>query len=67
MDWLRTQRPELVSRYEELYRHGAYAPGEERKRLTGLVRERGTSGYRRLSRPPAQPERIPSAPQQSLF
>jgi DNA repair photolyase len=67
MDWLRTQRPELVSRYEELYRRGAYAPGEERKRLTGLVRQRGRSGYRLLPRPPAQPERAPSASQQSLF
>ena len=30
MDWLRTQRPDLVPRYEELYRRGAYAPREER-------------------------------------
>ena len=26
MEWLREQRPELVERYEELYRRGAYAP-----------------------------------------
>ncbi len=38
MEWLRTQRPELVERYEELYCHGAYAPREERERLAGLVR-----------------------------
>ena len=37
MDWLRTQRPELVSRYEELYSHGAYAPPRERERLAALV------------------------------
>ena len=33
MDWLRRQRPDLVPRYEELYRRGAYAPREERERL----------------------------------
>ncbi len=38
MEWLREQRPELVGRYEELYRRGAYAPREERARLAGLVR-----------------------------
>jgi DNA repair photolyase len=38
MDWLRSQRPDLVGRYEELYRRGAYAPKEERERLSRLVR-----------------------------
>jgi DNA repair photolyase len=38
MDWLRDQRPELVPRYEELYRDGAYAPREERERLSSMVR-----------------------------
>ncbi len=38
MEWLREQRPELVERYEALYRRGAYAPSEERARLAGLVR-----------------------------
>ena len=32
MDWLRSYRPDLVPRYEELYRRGAYAPPAERKR-----------------------------------
>jgi DNA repair photolyase len=40
MDWLRDRRPDLVPRYEKLYRRGAYAPAEERKRLAGLVRPR---------------------------
>jgi DNA repair photolyase len=40
MDWLRTRRPDLVERYEALYRSGANAPREERKRLAGLVRAR---------------------------
>jgi DNA repair photolyase len=41
MDWLRANRPELVTRYEELYRAGAYANRAERERLAGLVRARG--------------------------
>lgn len=32
-DWLRAHRPELVSRYEELYRTGAYAPESARRRI----------------------------------
>jgi DNA repair photolyase len=49
MEWLREQRPDLVERYEELYRRGAYAPREERARLAGLVRShapRESSGLR---------------------
>jgi DNA repair photolyase len=42
--WLRNKRPDLVSRYEELYARGAYLPPAERKRLTALV---GSSGRRR--------------------
>jgi DNA repair photolyase len=38
MDWLRSYRPDLVPRYEELYGRGGYAPVEERRRLMGLVR-----------------------------
>ena len=37
MDWLRSQRPDLVPRYEELYARGAYAPKAERERLSKLV------------------------------
>jgi DNA repair photolyase len=43
MDWLRAQRPDLVSRYEELYRRGAYAPREERERLSRMVRKGGSA------------------------
>jgi DNA repair photolyase len=38
MDWLRSYRPDLVPRYEELYARGAYAATAERERLVGLVR-----------------------------
>ncbi|MBA2566867.1 MAG: intein-containing Rv2578c family radical SAM protein [Thermoleophilaceae bacterium] len=48
MDWLRDRRPDLVPRYEELYRRGTYAPTDERKRLGALVRR--DNGPR--SRPP---------------
>jgi DNA repair photolyase len=46
MDWLRAQRPDLVPRYEKLYRRGAYAPREERARLSKMVRRPGMeSGF----------------------
>jgi DNA repair photolyase len=49
MDWLKSQRPDLLPRYERLYRHGAYAPREERERISRLVRRRGVpSGFRPL-------------------
>jgi DNA repair photolyase len=37
MEWLADQRPELVPRYEALYRRGAYMPVSERRRLTQLL------------------------------
>jgi DNA repair photolyase len=37
-DWLRSERPDLLARYESLYRRGAYAAPEERRRLAGLIR-----------------------------
>jgi DNA repair photolyase len=40
MSWLRSYRPDLVDRYERLYARGAYAPQEERERLSALVRGR---------------------------
>jgi DNA repair photolyase len=56
MDWLRAQRPELVARYEELYRGGAYAPREERERLSSMVRRRGAPrGFRPLRVPTREP------------
>jgi DNA repair photolyase len=37
-EWLRENRPDLIPRYEELYRRGAYMPVPERERLSGLVK-----------------------------
>ncbi|MGA9284701.1 MAG: radical SAM protein [Solirubrobacteraceae bacterium] len=71
MDWLGAQRPELVEPYTRLYRKGAYAPADERKRLAALVQGRVPgSGFRRWSRPRERDTATQSgssAPQQSLF
>jgi DNA repair photolyase len=40
-DWLRAHRPDLVPRYEQLYKRGAYAPPAERQRLQDLATPRG--------------------------
>ncbi len=37
-DWLSANRPDLVDRYRSLYRRGAYAPPDERRRLQQLAR-----------------------------
>jgi DNA repair photolyase len=37
-DWLRQYRPDLVPRYEELYRRGAYLPAKEKRRLGELTK-----------------------------
>jgi DNA repair photolyase len=78
MDWLRSQRPDLVPRYEKLYARGAYAPKAERERLSRLV-WKGKSrlaGYVRDTpnmrwrpedrREEVKPEPVP-LPQASLF
>jgi DNA repair photolyase len=76
-DWLRAHRPDLVPRYEQLYRRGAYAPPAERQRLQDLATPRGgESRPRRYMRdrdlargarkpPAAEPEPRPA--QAALF
>jgi len=44
MEWLRSYRPDLVERYERLYRGRAYAPRAEQERLSALVRGRRRAG-----------------------
>jgi DNA repair photolyase len=39
-DWLRQYRPDLLDRYERLYRDRAYLPADERRRLARLGRSR---------------------------
>jgi len=50
MQWLHEAYPELVERYEALYRRGAYAPKEERERLSNMVRRRGVRSPRGFPR-----------------
>src|SRR5271163_4190134 len=74
MDWLRSQRPDLVPRYEELYRRRAYAPREESERLARLARRGGAPGEFWRSAPAPAGETaggerasVPAAGQESLF
>jgi DNA repair photolyase len=60
MSWLAAKRPDLVSRYEKLYRGRAYAPHEERARLTALVRRRPRPGGLRAVDAPDEPDDAPA-------
>ena len=40
MDWLRSNRPDLVPRYEQLYARGAYMPGARAARDRARLRAR---------------------------
>jgi DNA repair photolyase len=40
-EWLKSYRPDLVERYEELYRRGAYVGSAERERIQALLRPKG--------------------------
>jgi DNA repair photolyase len=78
-EWLRDHRPDLVPRYQQLYRRGAYAVPEERKRLSELVkgpdltpgeRMRGRPDPASRPEPPRTGERLAQNPerrQQRLF
>jgi DNA repair photolyase len=66
MEWLRSYRPDLVPRYEELYARGAYVGKAERERISGLLRRgpgrRSVPGLRSPGRgrdPITVPERRP--------
>jgi DNA repair photolyase len=73
MDWLRAKRPDLVPRYEQLYRRGAYAPKEVRDRVAELTRSSKRNWPRRYLRDRQEMEarehaRRPVIPEQpSLF
>ena len=71
MEWLAEHRSDLLPRYRELYRRGAYAPQRERRRLAELIKgpdlapsERGRGAFLRPPDPPP-PARQPQ--QESLF
>jgi hypothetical protein len=68
MGWLGDARPDLVARYEQLYSRGAYAPSEERKRLSRMIRRRGQSRrFVHASPAQAQAPRGEQTAQQALF
>jgi DNA repair photolyase len=70
-EWLAENRSDLVDRYRELYRRGAYAPTAERRRLARLVQGPDTGPWERSGRtgsPPAEmAPRAPEPEQQVLF
>ncbi len=79
-DWLRDHRPDLLPTYERLYARGAYAPPEERQRLSKLVNPagrprrplRGIAGLTTSQRDPApghapRAERPRGQEQETLF
>src|SRR3954468_16532417 len=77
-DWLKSHRPDLIPRYEQLYARGAYAPPAERQRLQDLATPPGRpSSPRRYMRdrdlvspPRERPGRASPSPepaQASLF
>ena len=77
-EWLRAHRPDLVPRYEQLYRRGAYMAPAERERLQDLAAPAGgRSAPRRYMRdrdlaaanPDRKPERAapPQPSQAALF
>ena len=54
-DWLRVKRPDLVERYEQLYRKGAYLPKSASEELTARLpgrKRRGRDVAPRFDRPP---------------
>ena len=75
-EWLRSYRPDLVPRYEQLYARGAFVGREERDRMQALVRRaprsdgirwprRSTSDEDPVTMPPERPPREPA--QTKLF
>ena len=66
-DWLRATRPDLVERYEQLYRKGAYLSPQAREGLEARLPGRRRKGRRRPSserfdRPPRPPALAPPKP-----
>src|SRR5262245_8515917 len=75
-DWLRTKRPDLVERYEHLYRRGAYIPVPERRAIeqrAGLRRRSMAEAAARFRRgapaeaPSSDSPPAPSPRQEALF
>jgi DNA repair photolyase len=63
-DWLRAKRPDLVERYERLYRKGAYLSPQARGELEARLprRRRARAGVERFDRPRQPPALAPPEP-----
>jgi DNA repair photolyase len=70
-DWLRAKRPDLVERYEALYRKGAYLPPSASRELEARLpgrRRKGREGRFERPRPPAPaPPPRPEPPRQATL
>lgn len=69
MDWIAEHRPELVTKYQQLYRGSAYAPAEYRtwlrERLRPLLRRHGFAGrarHRDAGQPHEAGQHLPPQP-----
>ena len=64
LDWLRSYRPDLLPRYEELYASGAFLPRPERDRIGRQLadgrRRAGVRGSRSLRTGEAKSRQVPS-------
>jgi DNA repair photolyase len=71
MSWLSGSHPELVGRYRELYRRGAYLPADYRemlrRRATPLISRHGLDRDKRSFTPPPAPIRASAPVQPTLF
>jgi DNA repair photolyase len=65
--WLREHRPDLIPRYEQLYRRGAYVPKEEQNRIQGLLRKPGVPRRIGGNRGRLAPAKPPEPTQPKLF
>jgi hypothetical protein len=54
-DWMRVHRPDLMPRYEELYRNRSYVTSAEKKRIASVVES--VRPPRRMRRPRPRPDR----------
>ena len=71
MQWLQANRPDLVDRYRHLYRRGAYAPVQERRRLARLLERAQINPAENerwsFERPEPPSEAAPQSEQARLF
>jgi DNA repair photolyase len=61
-DWLRSQRPDLIPRYEQLYSRGAYLPKAESQRLSRMVGQSTAQRRRYLRDRMSVSRELPQAP-----